>query len=69
MTAIQPPGATSGPAASGGAVAVSSRGYPLMAGLLVVTMLGGTLPIPLYVQHAQRQLVLPGRTGRRGRAL
>jgi MFS family permease len=32
-------------------VAEKRRGYRLMAGLLVVTMLGGTLPVPLYVLY------------------
>jgi MFS family permease len=38
-----------GSAAGGGAGPVVRRGYRLMAGLLVVVMLGGTLPVPLYV--------------------
>ena len=44
-----------GPDTSAEAVAVRRRGYPLMAGLLVVMMLGGTLPIPLYVLY-ERQM-------------
>ena len=47
--------ATTSSAANGGAVSARHRGYPLMAGLLVVTMLGGTLPIPLSVPY-ERQL-------------
>jgi MFS family permease len=46
------------PAASalaGGTDPVSRHGYRLMAGLLVVVMLGGTLPIPLYVLY-ERQM-------------
>jgi MFS family permease len=34
---------------------VRRSGYPLMAGVLVVAMLGGTLPIPLYVLY-ERQM-------------
>ena len=41
--------AAAGSAESGGAVPAGRRGYVLTAGLLVVAMLGGTLPIPLYV--------------------
>ncbi len=40
---------------TGDATPVRHRGYPLMAGLLVITMLGGTLPIPLYVLY-ERQM-------------
>ena len=47
--------ATTSSAANGGAVSARHRGYPLTAGLLVVTMLGGTLPIPLSVPY-ERQL-------------
>ena len=46
--------ATTSPATTGGAVSVRRRGYRLMAGLLVVTMLGGTLPIPLYVLYGRQ---------------
>ena len=43
-------GATvTGPAAGGGADPVRRRGYRLTAGLLLVIMLGGILPVPLYV--------------------
>jgi hypothetical protein len=38
-----------GSAAGGGADPVGRRGYRLMVGLLVVVMLGGTLPVPLHV--------------------
>jgi MFS family permease len=44
-----------GSAAAGGTGPVRRRGYSLMAGLLVVVMLGGTLPIPLYVLY-ERQM-------------
>ena len=45
---------TSGSAAGRGRVPVRRHGYSLTAGLLVVAMLGGTLPIPLYVLWEQR---------------
>src|ERR1700689_4566527 len=32
-------------------VSAKRRGYVLMAGLLLVMMLGGTLPVPLYVLY------------------
>ena len=32
-------------------VSAKRRGYRLMAGLLLVLMLGGTLPVPLYVLY------------------
>jgi hypothetical protein len=33
---------------------VKRRGYRLTAGVLVVMMLGGTLPIPLYVLYERK---------------
>ena len=47
--------APAGSAPAGGTDPVRRRGYRLMAGLLVVVMLGGTLPIPLYVLY-ERQM-------------
>jgi MFS family permease len=44
-----------GSAVGGGAGPVRRRGYRLTAGLLPVIMLGGTLPVPLYVLW-QRQM-------------
>jgi MFS family permease len=44
---------------SGGAVPVGRHGYHLTAGLLVVAMLGGTLPIPLYVLRENQMGVGP----------
>lgn len=46
--------AASGSAAGRGGAPVRRHGYSLTAGLLVVVMLGGTLPIPLYVLWEQR---------------
>src|SRR6202020_1762535 len=40
-----------GLAAHGFRVSAKRRGYLLMAGLLLVMMLGGTLPVPLYVLY------------------
>src|SRR6204780_5649106 len=40
-----------GLAAHGIRVSAKRRGYLLMAGLLLVMMLGGTLPVPLYVLY------------------
>jgi MFS family permease len=48
--------ATSGSAGKGVPVSPGRRGYVLMAGILLVMMLGGTLPIPLYVIY-EKQLV------------
>jgi len=39
---------------SGPVVSASRRGYYLTAGLLLVMMLGGTLPIPLYVLYEKQ---------------
>jgi MFS family permease len=41
-------------ATSGPVVSASRRGYYLTAGLLLVMMLGGTLPIPLYVLYEKQ---------------
>jgi MFS family permease len=38
-----------GPATGGIPVSAKRRGYTLTAGVLLVMMLGGTLPVPLYV--------------------
>jgi MFS family permease len=45
---------TTGSVASGIGVRAMRRGYVLMAGLLLVMMVGGTLPIPLYVLYEKR---------------
>lgn len=42
------------PARSGIAVADKRRGYVLMAGVLLIMMLGGTLPVPLYVLYEKQ---------------
>jgi hypothetical protein len=39
---------------SGPAVSASRRGYILTAAVLLATMAGGTLPIPLYVLYEQQ---------------
>jgi len=46
--------ATSGSAGKGVPVSPGRRGYVLMAGILLVMMLGGTLPIPLYVIYEKQ---------------
>src|ERR1700684_2230177 len=43
-----------GLAAHGIRVSAKRRGYLLTAGLLLVMMLGGTLPIPLYVLYEKQ---------------
>jgi hypothetical protein len=53
------------PAASGIGVSAPRRGYALTAGILLVMMLGGTLPVPLYVLY---QLCSPRRCGSSWRA-
>src|ERR1022692_2073878 len=40
--------------ASGDLVSASRRGYILTAAVLLATMVGGTLPIPLYVLYEQQ---------------
>ncbi len=40
--------------ASGGLVSANRRGYLLTAAVLLATMVGGTLPIPLYVLYEQQ---------------
>jgi len=46
---------TGNPAATGGtAVSAGRRAYLLMAGVLLVVMVGGTLPIPLYVLYEKQ---------------
>jgi MFS family permease len=47
--------ASSGPGAEGIPVAARRRGYVLAAAVMAVMMMGGTLPIPLYVIY-ERQL-------------
>ena len=42
------------PAASGIGVSARRRGYALTAGILLVMMLGGTLPVPLYVLYEKQ---------------
>jgi len=46
--------ATTGSVARGIGVPAMRRGYVLTAGLLLVMMVGGTLPIPLYVLYEKR---------------
>jgi MFS family permease len=46
--------AAAGSATGGTAVSAGRRGYLLMAGLLLVMMMGGTLPIPLYVLYEKQ---------------
>jgi len=46
--------ATSGSAGKDVPVSPGRRGYVLMAGILLVMMLGGTLPIPLYVIYEKQ---------------
>lgn len=45
---------TTDPATSGSGAPARRRGYALAAGVLVVMMLGGTLPIPLYVLYEKQ---------------
>jgi MFS family permease len=54
-TSVVTGSATAGFTMIGRGVPARRHGYLLMAGLLTVTMLGGTLPIPLYVLY-ERQL-------------
>jgi MFS family permease len=46
--------ASTGPDAEGIPVAVRRRGYVLAAGVMAIMMLGGTLPIPLYVIYEKK---------------
>lgn len=51
---MTPRSATSGSAGKGVPGSPRRRGYVLMAGILLVMMLGGTLPIPLYVIYEKQ---------------
>ena len=62
-------GVMTGLAGSGLQVSAKRRGYPLTAGVLLVMMLGGTLPVPLYVQCSHQglaRLVPAGSSGAAG---
>jgi MFS family permease len=54
LCADQDGGVMTGLAGSGVQVSAKRRGYRLTAGVLLVMMLGGTLPIPLYVLYEKQ---------------